>query len=63
MEALVFGLIALSTIHKKQELIVPEPDEFQAFDLRALDRPFNTRDSFPGRLSDRKESYVEQTVS
>ena len=37
MEALVFGLIALSTIHKKQERIVPEPSEFQSFDLRTLD--------------------------
>jgi hypothetical protein len=45
MEALVF--IALSTIHKKQEPIVPELDKFQPFDLLTLDRPYNARDNSP----------------
>ena len=63
MEALVFGLIALSTIHKKQERIVPEPSEFQSFDLRPLDRTYNTCDNSSGRSSDRRESYLAQAVS
>jgi hypothetical protein len=32
MEALVFGIIALIALKKKQERIVPEPAEFQPFD-------------------------------
>ncbi len=63
MEALVFGLIALTTIHKKQEWIVPEPSEFQSFDLRTLDRTYNTRDNSPGRSSDRRGSHLAQIVS
>ena len=63
MEALVFGLIALSTIHKKQERIVPEPSEFQSFDLRTLDRTYNTRDNSPCRSSDRRGSHLAQIVS
>jgi hypothetical protein len=37
MEALVFGLLALKAI-RKPEKVAAEPDEFQAFDLRTLDR-------------------------
>ena len=37
MEALVFGLIALNIIKRQQGQIVPEPAEFQGFDLRTLE--------------------------
>jgi hypothetical protein len=36
MEVFVFGLTALIALNKKQERIVPEPAEFQSFDLRTL---------------------------
>ena len=37
MEVLVFGLIASSALNQKQEWIVPEPAEFQSFDLLTLE--------------------------
>ena len=58
MEALVFGLIALSTLYKKREQIVPEPAEFRSFDLRILEQVFNAGDNSPSRQSDRMRSYV-----
>ena len=58
MDALIIGLIALSTLRRKQEQIVPEPAKFQPFDLRTLDRQYNARDNSPGRPSDREQPYV-----
>ena len=46
MDTLVFGLIAANNLNKEQEPIVPEPAEFQPFDLRALEC-FNARDNSP----------------
>jgi hypothetical protein len=37
MEALVFGIIALKSVNGQQEQVVPEPAEFQVFDLRTLE--------------------------
>jgi hypothetical protein len=37
MEALLFGIIAVENINGRQEQIVPEPAEFQEFDLRTLE--------------------------
>jgi hypothetical protein len=61
MEPLVFGLIALITVHKsilhkKQKQIVPEPPGFRPADLRTLRRVYNARDNSPSRPSDRKRS-------
>ena len=36
MEALVFALIAFRNGYKEEGSFVPEPDDFQLFDLRAL---------------------------
>ena len=63
MEALVFGLIALMALNKKQERIVPEPAEFQPFDLRSLGHFYDAKDNSPSGMSGRKRSYVAQTVS
>jgi hypothetical protein len=63
MEALVFGIIALIALKKKQERIVPEPAELQPFDLRTLGRFHDADDNSPSRISDRKRSYVAQTMS
>jgi hypothetical protein len=63
MEALVFGLIALIALKKKQERIVSEPAEFQPFDLRGLGRLYDARESSASGTFDRKRSYVAQTVS
>jgi hypothetical protein len=61
MEALVFGLTVLNNLNNEQEQIVPEPTEFQPFDLRTLE--YNAKDNSPSRSSDRKQSYVAQSVS
>jgi DNA-binding LytR/AlgR family response regulator len=63
MEALVFGIIASIALKKKQERIVPEPAELQPFDLRNLGRFHDNDDNSPSRISDRKRSYVAQTMS
>ena len=36
MEILVFAVIASYNAHRRQEQVVPEPEEFQPFDLQAL---------------------------
>jgi len=63
MESLVFGLIALIALNKKQKPIVPEPAEFQPFDLRSLGHFYDAKDNSPSGMSGRKRSYVAQTVS
>jgi hypothetical protein len=63
MEALVFGLIVLNNHNNEQEQIVPEPTEFQPFELRTLEYPYKARDNSPSSSSDRKHPYVAQTVS
>jgi hypothetical protein len=63
MEALVFGLIALVALNKKQERSVPEPAEFQPFDLRSLGHLYDAKDDSPSRISDRERPYVAQTLS
>jgi hypothetical protein len=60
MEALVFGVIAFN---RKQERIFPEPAEFQPFDLRSLGHLYDAKEDSPSRTSERKRSYVPQTVS
>ena len=37
MEALVFGILALESVNGPQEQVVPEPAEFEGFDLRTLE--------------------------
>jgi hypothetical protein len=63
MEVFVFGLIALSKANKQQERIVPEPTEFQSFDLRALGQLNNARENSPSRASGRTQLFAAQTVS
>jgi len=58
MEALVFGLIALMALNKKQERIVPEPAEFQPFDLRSLGYFYDAKDNSPSGTSGRKRPLV-----
>ena len=63
MEALVFGLIALNIIKRQQGQIVPEPAEFESFDLQSLEHFYDAGDNSPNRTPDRKRSYVPLTVS
>jgi len=57
VDTLVFGPIAVNNLNKEQEPFVPEPAEFQPFDVRALEC-FNARDNSVSRSFDRKQSYV-----
>jgi len=63
MEALVFALIAIRNGYMVQETIVPEPAEFQPFDLRALKRSYEADENSPGRPSNRSKSFVAQVAS
>jgi hypothetical protein len=56
---LIFGLMASYKTHRQQEWVVPEPEEFQPFDFRALR---NSADNTPSRWSNWREGYVPQNV-
>ena len=63
MEALILALLAVRTAYRKQEAIVPEPHNFQTFDLQTLRHVSRAKDELPGRPSDQQESYVAHSVS
>jgi hypothetical protein len=63
MEALVFALIATRNMYRQQKGNVPEPAEFQSFDLQALRFSDHATDNSQSRSSDRKRSYVPQVAS
>ena len=63
MEALVFAMIAIRNGYKQQEIIVPEPAEFQPFDLRALKRSYEAEENSSSRPSDRSKSFVAHVAS
>ena len=63
MEALVFAIIAVRNGYKLQETIVPEPAEFQPFDLRALKRSYEAEKNPSNRPSGRSKSFVAQVAS
>jgi hypothetical protein len=57
MEVLGIGLAAFIALKKKQEKIVPEPAEFQAFDLRTLGHLCDATESSASGTSDRERLY------
>ena len=63
METLVFALIAIRNGYIQQETVVPEPAEFQPFDLRALKRSYEAEENSSGQPSNRSKSFVEQAAS
>jgi hypothetical protein len=63
MEVLVFALVAMTMLYRREEKIVPETHHFQPFDVQALKRVYNARYETSGRPSDRQKSYVVTTVS
>jgi hypothetical protein len=56
---LIFGLMASYKIHRQQEWIVAEPEEFQPFDLRALR---DSADNTPSRSSNWRQECVPQNA-
>jgi hypothetical protein len=63
MEALIFAIIAMRNGYKLQETIVPEPAEFQPFDLRALKRSYEAEENSSSRPSGRPKSFVAHVAS
>jgi hypothetical protein len=63
MEALVFALIAVRNGYNRRESIVPEPAEFQPFDLRALKQSYGAENNSSSRPSDRQKALVPQVAS
>jgi hypothetical protein len=63
MEVLVFAIIAVRNGYKLQETFVPEPAEFQPFDLRALKRSYEAEENSVSRPSDRPKSFVAHVAS
>ena len=63
METLVFALIAIRNGYIQQETVVPEPAEFQPFDLRALKHSYEAEENSSGQPSNRSKSFVEQAAS
>ena len=69
MEALIFALIARRNGYTQREMFVPEPAEFQPFDLRALSLSDDAEDNSPdrtpktsGRPADSDEQFLERQV-
>jgi hypothetical protein len=67
MEALIFALVAGLNGYTWRETFVPEPAEFQPFDLGALSRSDTAEDSSPGRPTsgrpaDSDEQFLERQV-
>ncbi len=63
MEALSLALALIAVRNAcRQERPVPEPDEFQRFDVQALKFLYHGQDEPPGRPSDRQESNLSQVA-
>jgi hypothetical protein len=56
---LISGLMASYKAHRQQEWVVAEPEEFQPFDLRALE---NSADNTLSRSLNWREGYVPQNA-
>ena len=63
METIVFAIAAIRNGYKQQETIVPEPTEFQPFDLRALKRTYEAEENSSSRPSNRPKSFVAHVAS
>ena len=64
MEPLVFAVIALRNGYNKQEeSLVPEPDGFQPFDIRALGHVYNAKNDSPNRPAGRSPSLATRVAS
>jgi hypothetical protein len=63
MEILVFALVAMTKLYRREEKVVRESHPFQPLDVQALRHVYEIRETSSGRPSDRQESYVVQPVS
>ena len=63
MEPLIFALIAARNGYIHEESVVPEPDYFQPFDVRALAHVCNANDDYSSRPSGRSPSLAPRVAS
>ena len=63
MEPLIFALIAVRNGYKQEESFVPEPDDFQPFDVRALGHVYNAKNDSSNRPSGRSPSLAPRVAS
>ncbi len=59
MEALIFGVVAMIKLIRHEEQRVPEPLQFQPFDIQALKHVYNGRVDSSNRPSARHQSYAQ----
>jgi hypothetical protein len=63
MEILIFALIAVFRLYQPEEEVIPEPREFQPFDVQTLQQVFNARVEPARRAPDRRKSYRVEAAS
>ena len=63
MEPLIFAMIAFRNGYKQEESLVPEPDDFQPFDVRAQGRVYNAKNDSSSRPSGRSPSLAPRVAS
>jgi hypothetical protein len=63
MEILVFALVAIAKLYRREEELVREPHPFQPLDVQALRHVYEIREKSSGQPSDRQKSYVVQAES
>jgi hypothetical protein len=63
MEILIFAFIAMMKLYRPKEKLVPEPHQFQPFDVQTLKQVYGARVGSSRRSSGRRESYAVQAMS
>jgi hypothetical protein len=63
MEPLIFAVIAVRNGYKQEQSLVPEPDDFQPFDVRALGHVYNAKNDSSNRPSGRSPSLAARVAS
>jgi hypothetical protein len=63
MEPLIFAVIAVRNGYKQEQSLVPEPDDFQPFDVRALVHVYNVKNDSSNRPSGRSPSLAARVAS
>jgi hypothetical protein len=63
MEIMTFALIAVFRLYQPEKSVIPEPREFQPFDVQTLQQLFSPRVQPTRRAPDRRKPYRVQPAS
>jgi hypothetical protein len=63
MEVLIFAFIAMTRLYRPEVKLVPEPHQFEPFDVQTLKQVSGARVGSLSRSSGRRESYAVQAMS